>query len=80
MYSRLSPQSVPVGGGDFCEVLYAIEGMPPKGTVGLTLVLPLSLASCSLGEWFCSTMCSHHDVLSHHKPKATGQLIMDWNL
>jgi hypothetical protein len=23
-------------------------------------------------EWFCSAMCSRHDVLPHHRPKAAG--------
>jgi hypothetical protein len=30
------------------------------------------------GEWASSALCSYHDVLGHHRPKATGPSNHGW--
>jgi hypothetical protein len=32
------------------------------------------------GQWFCSDMCSQHNVLPHIRPQQWVQTIIDWSL
>jgi hypothetical protein len=45
-----------------------------RGMRGPQLLFLLFFTFQIRGEWLCSTVCSHHNVLPHHGPKEMGSL------
>jgi hypothetical protein len=80
MYGRLGPQTVAqlTSGRIFenwglAEGSYVTEGCPWRGKRDLKpSSFSVSASQLPWGENLWATMCFHHDVLPHHRPKHNG--------